>query len=695
MNDDRRLEEQLAVHRELRGRLSHVWAPFFGSFGALRPVQIAAAGHILDRQNLLLTAPTAGGKTEAVLAPICQRLLSERWDGLSTVVVTPTRALVNDLFLRLSIPCDRLGMHLARKTADHSDLDAKRTNLLMTTPESLESLLTFRRRSLASVRAVVLDEIHLLDGSPRGDQLRLVMQRLKLYLRHVQGDRYRGLQRVAMSATVADPHRLAKVYLGEAPKIVSVGGQRELESHIIQVDGTESERAEAAVEAAARFPDARKILVFVNSRRQVDVGCCDFRCGLFKKAPVYGHHGNLSKDKREEVEARFKAEPFAVCVATMTLEVGIDIGDIDLIICMDPPFSLSSFLQRIGRGCRRRNGATRVVCVARDRTGELIFRGLVKQAAAGMPAGPVAPFRRSVLVQQILAYLKQVPRNVRTAEHLVAALCSTAEPSIPESMLREVLEDMLASGLVARERVLYQPGSAGWEFIESNRIYSNIQFTGSEVELVDVDTGRVVGRISGEPPASRGVKVAGRSYDLVDGGSSTQRLVRSGGEHEQSPRYASRSLPYAYDIGASLAGELSLSPDTLYCIAMGGLTTVMTWLGRMLNGVLALGIRQCGPAATAGTFHIEVDRSVDVDWIALLQRGIAELSAVDSELAIEVSRSSDLGRHFRMLSDIQQRRACHDWMDLHFLDCWVRRLKQVQRLNPGEHLADDCLELAR
>src|SRR5690606_13698852 len=129
-------------------------------------------------------------------------------------------------------------------------------------------------------------------------------------------------------------------------------------------------------------------------------------------------------------EERFKADDLAICVATMTLEIGIDIGDVDLVICVDPPFSLSSFLQRIGRGCRRLQGKTRVLCVARDRAGELIFQGLIRQAGLGIPAGPIAPLRRSVLVQQTLAYLRQVNGNRRTWKQFTGALSHPSAPAV-------------------------------------------------------------------------------------------------------------------------------------------------------------------------------------------------------------------------------------------------------------------------
>ncbi len=149
----------------------------------------------------------------------------------------------------------------------------------------------------------------------------------------------------------------------------------------------------------------------------------------------------------------------AICVATMTLEIGIDIGDVDLVICMDPPFSLSSFLQRIGRGCRRRQGQTRVVCLARDHASELIFESFIFQAKLGIPDGPVAPLRRSVLVQQTLAYLRQVNTYRRTAAQFRRVFACLTSPPVTNAVIEELLNDMVASNLLIQRNGVYEPAS--------------------------------------------------------------------------------------------------------------------------------------------------------------------------------------------------------------------------------------------
>ena len=688
------LEDMLAQHRDIQRRMPHAWNAFFARFGTLRPVQLQAILPILSCRNVLVTAPTAGGKTEAVIAPICERIAQHRWPGLSVLLITPTRALVNDLYQRLARPCQQMGIELGRKTADHALGEEVAEQVLITTPESTESLLSFRREWLDTVQAVVLDEIHLLNGSPRGDQLRAVLGRLASYRHHIGGPGFGGLQRIAMSATVADPRRLADAYIGTGSEIVSVPGQRDLEARVILADGHDKQRAEAAMAEVGKFGAVHKILVFVNSRKQVDTCAGFFRCGPFAKVPVYGHHGSLSKSQREDVESRFKTDSQAICVATMTLEVGIDIGDIDLVVCMDPPFSLSSFLQRIGRGCRRLNGRTRVLCIARDRAGELMFQALIRQASLGIPPGPLAPFRRSVLVQQFLAYLRQVSKNRRVKGQFTKVFSSAVAPAISETCIEEALDDMVRMSFLDKKADVYQPASAGWDFIESSRIYSNIQPTPLEIALVDVDSGKVVATVAAVSGQSGGIRVAGRSYDLLPGGSTTKQRVRSGGDHIDSPKYHARWLPYAFDVGASLAGLLGVEASSLVALRIGDDLLVMTWLGRLLNCVLAQGLRKHGVDVTDGPFHLAVKSNNDEAVLGLLRQTVQEVTTKNTLASVNLERMVDVGPHFERLSPTLQNKAREDWLDVGFLTQWITGIAELRIIPADSELGTNLLTLA-
>ena len=684
----------LETHRALRCRLTHVWNAFFARFGTLRPIQLAAIEPILNSHNVLVTAPTAGGKTEAVAAPVCERLVSERWQGLSVLLITPTRALVNDLYERLLVPCQELGVRLGRKTADHAVSHDFREQFLITTPESAESLLTFRRESLSSLRAVIMDEIHLLDGTPRGDQLRLLLQRLQRYLAYVRRDDPSGLQRIALSATVADPRRVADLYAGTEAKLITVAGQRAIDARVVLSADDDEQRARAAVQAAASFDDVRKVLVFVNSRRQVDVGAQYFQQGPFERIPVYGHHGSLSKSQRETVEARFRTDARAICVATMTLEIGIDIGDVDLVVCIDPPYSLSSFLQRIGRGCRRLQGRTRVVCVARDRASQLLLEGMIQQAGAGIPAGPTAPFQRSVLIQQVLAYLRQVPKYRRTRRQFVESFCSGVAPKISESMLDDVLRDMESTNLLALHNGVYSPAGEGMGFIESSRIFNNIGSAPPQTALVDADTGKTVAYVL-DIDGAEGVRVAGQSFERVGDVTQGRQLVRRGGEHSSGPRYFSRSLPYAFDVGASVATRLGVRDGQLLVLIDGGELVVMTWLGRLLNLTLATCCAESEQPTTSTAFALRLAGSEVADITDTLQRAVASLNSRNPLAEASIERIVDMGPHFNYLSSDGQRRARQDWLERDFLSRWAEGLSSVRVIDSDSTLGQDLAALSR
>jgi ATP-dependent Lhr-like helicase len=689
-----KLNDDFERHVELRRRLSVSWNAFFARFGSLRPIQLAAIPPIVAGNNVLVTAPTAGGKTEAVVAPICERLRAGRWEGLSTLLITPTRALVNDLFERLTRPMSDLGIALGRKTADHAiSRDDGREQFVVTTPESFESMLTFRKQKLANIRAIIIDEIHLLDGGPRGDQLRLLLQRLRLYLDHLSGGT-RTLQIVALSATLPDARRTADTYLGPSAHIVSVSGQRDIEAQVIIANGNDRQCAEAAIIASEVFPDVRKALVFVNSRKQVDASAQHFRYGRFASASVHGHHGNLAKSQRENAEARFKSDRLSVCVATMTLEIGIDIGDVDLVICMDPPFALASFLQRIGRGCRRLQGKTRVLCVASSRARQLIFEGMIEHAKLGIPEGPGIPFRRSVLVQQTLAYLKQVDRNHRTNAQLQRTLTTDVRPSISASVLGAVLADMSSQGLLDRRNDVFQPASEGWTFIQSSRIYANIESQPSEIELLDVETGKLIATAKSFHSDDSTVRLAGKSYDIV-GTEGNRVTLRGAGDATGTPKYQSKSLPYAFDVGIAVARRLGVPDNRIVAVIADDKVFVMTWIGMLNNAFLAEAARQDGLKCKPLPFGLCLPAAQSTSVQTVLQKCVARLADGGLAQQVPVERHADVGPYFQNLSDSVQKFARQDWLDHEFLKRWIDQITEVELVPLNSDLGQDILAVIK
>ncbi|MBK8046755.1 MAG: DEAD/DEAH box helicase [Anaerolineales bacterium] len=246
---------------------------------------MAAMPLLLDGDNLILAAPTASGKTEAALAPLIERYLpaGRTETQLTILYLLPTRALIADLWRRLATPLDVLRVAAAVKTHDLNTFNPTHpAELLLTTPESLDALLAGHPKSLAQVRAVIIDELHGLDGTVRGDQLRVVLNRLRhlrTYAGQVGDAADAQLQYVGISATLAAPETTAARYL-PAAQVVTAGQPRTAALDEIALDPG-SPAALLAYLDTFRARGWRKALVFATARRSRSVcdrgAGCEFR----------------------------------------------------------------------------------------------------------------------------------------------------------------------------------------------------------------------------------------------------------------------------------------------------------------------------------------------------------------------------------------------------------------------------------
>jgi ATP-dependent Lhr-like helicase len=206
------------------------WSLFFQKRGP-RPIQQRAMPLILKGEPVLLTAPTASGKTEAVSAPLYQRHISFKRDHLAVLYVAPTKALVNDIYYRLS---DYLGAGkefsgICRYTGDHHDFkEPSGAFALVATPEALDSLQLRHPQKLEFIRAIVIDEVHFLHGKARGEQLRCVINRVRSNARSPANPKD-VFQVVAMSATLNDMESVGRLWAGNQVKFVSAEDPREIE----------------------------------------------------------------------------------------------------------------------------------------------------------------------------------------------------------------------------------------------------------------------------------------------------------------------------------------------------------------------------------------------------------------------------------------------------------------------------------
>jgi len=550
----------------MRAQLPRTFGAFLGRFAHPTEVQTRGIPPILAGKDTLLCAPTATGKTEAYAAPLVERVLAGPKGGVRLLLVSPTRALANDLKRRLEVRMDDVGVPFGRYTGEHKERAAgKLPIVVVTTPEALDSLLARRPRTLRDLVGVVLDEIHILDGTPRGDQLRILLHRLERVTE-------RPVQRVAASATVAAPEDLAARYLSEA-EIVATGGSRTIRAKAF--DGAGLDDVARHLNAIAR-QGFRKVLCFCNSRNDVERFAAGLRNRTAFGDKVYPHHGSLARRVRERTERLFLESTAAVCAATLTLELGIDIGTVDYVLLLGVPPSVENLTQRIGRGSRR--GDTIRVGYACAHPGEeLLYRVLFSLSASGRFCADPYAFRPGVFVQQ--AMVLAGAEDYVTARRLDAISPPEIRSGLPAHFSRELLAHLAEKKLLeSAGRGRYVLSEAADRKYERGVLHSNID-SGQDLPVVDRLTGEIVGEVAPrEGRDSRRLQIAGagrREVRIANG-----RLLTDGAAGGEPARFQSRPLPgMAFHLAREIAGELGAKPNQLVLRRGGGGFILLHGLG--------------------------------------------------------------------------------------------------------------------
>lgn len=373
----------------------------------LRPLQKASTRPVLNGVDCLLLAPTAGGKTEAAILPLLSRMAAQGWSGTSVLYICPLRALLNNLAPRLAEYAAWLGRSVALWHGDTAQPVRKRTqrdrpDILLTTPESLESMLVSTKvdtsRFFADVHAVVVDEVHAFAGDDRGWHLLHVIERIA----HLAGG---PPQRIGLSATVGNPSELLGWLQGAhtgRPRAVVAPAAPTLVSDV-QLDHVGS--VDGAATVISRLHRGEKRLVFVDSRRRAEELGAALRS---REIDTYLSHSSLSSEERRRSEHAFAEARDCVIVATSTLELGIDVGDLDRVIQIGAPRTVASFLQRLGRTGRRQGNPRNCLFLALDHDQVLHALGLLLRWSQGWvePVVP-PPSPRHIVAQQFLALALQ------------------------------------------------------------------------------------------------------------------------------------------------------------------------------------------------------------------------------------------------------------------------------------------------
>ncbi len=376
---------------------------------------------ILEGKNVLLISPTATGKTEAAFLPVLSMLLQGQQGvpGIKVLYITPLRALNRDMLERLEWWCNNLDVKLAVRHGDTETKERVRQSrsppdILITTPETLQAILSgwIMRQHLQQVRWVIVDEVHEMADSKRGSQLALALERLKSMMG-------RDFQLIGLSATIGSPDKVAQFLVGSGRdvEIVRVPVARMMRLEVIfptpdAEDARLSSQLYTHPEVAARLRIIRdyiskhkSVLLFTNTRAVSEVLASRFKVWDID-FPVSIHHGSLAKPSRIAAEKGLKSGELKGLVCTSSLELGIDVGSIDLVIQYMSPRQATRLIQRVGRSGHRIGRIAKGIIVALDSDDALEALVIAKNALKeNLEPVEIPPKPYDVLTHQIAGLL--------------------------------------------------------------------------------------------------------------------------------------------------------------------------------------------------------------------------------------------------------------------------------------------------
>lgn len=633
-------------------QLPNTYRAFYGSFPYLYPFQKQTIAPILQGQDLVLQSATGSGKTEAVLAPCIERIIQSGRQQTALYVV-PTRALAVDLERRLTpVLKDRLGLQMGIRTGDAKRAGGACPDLVLTTPESFDVLLGSSNADLRyfvqRIRTVVIDEAHPLIHQYRGRQLSYLLTRLQ---RRIAAP----VQKIALSATLADVEEVGRFFAFRPNAVfLTESVQRDIVPHLVHLKNDDGELV-ALLNDLYETYGYRKILLFANSR-----GCCDRLFSLLSHRGAFQgvtdlHYSNLKASTRRAVEYRFRRREHALCIATSTLELGIDIGDVDGVLLYEPPDSTSAFLQRIGRSNRReRRTHFWGICKGTDAQTQLLrFLGMLTMARRGHIETPQPKTLPSVLVQQMLSCVYEKKAITQSA------LCDLFPDQ--RDLIAQFFEALARQQWLRKDRVtgLFKGGQRYGDCFLERRIWSNfpeaeedyvlefageaiadlpkfivrqlelgdrVQLTGKRLRVLNIETGerkRVVAQPTDRLDEKElfwlgsGFRV---SYEVAQ---SVRDILHTDSEKSALGLF-SRTRKLLNDAARSLKRAVVLHNGIKVERSLSGLYRYRTYLGSVGNLVLQWIIeRDCGDVedfvVTSDSIGIDCSHWIDFQTLGLPQ----------------------------------------------------------------------------
>jgi ATP-dependent Lhr-like helicase len=440
----------------------------------LTTVQKETFTPIIEGKNVLVVAPTGYGKTEAALLPIFNIMLRNETKPVAVLYITPLKALINDITLRIEWWTSKLGFSVSRK---HGEVPQKEKSLrlkkvphiLVTTPEGLEIDLDWAskfRENYRNTKWIIIDEVHELVNSKRGAQLSVLLERLKDFTNY-------DFQRIGLSATIGNEQKVANLIFGSSnreSKIVKVEGARDFEVKILKVKQKEGEDLWGSTAKLVNQLVERPTLLFTNSRFSTERLYEELERSKLKN--IFIHHSSISKEEKIRVENNLREGKADVVICTRTLELGIHIGDIKKVIMYRPPPTVSSFLQRLGRSGHTINRVSKgeIVCLYDYDILEAI--SLYELAKAGIVEPPKSMPYMDVVAREIIGITLQYGEiDVEKLYNLITK--SSYYKGLKFDKFLSLVEYIIQNGLLKKENDKVKIGKTFfkiWRFDKDNKI---------------------------------------------------------------------------------------------------------------------------------------------------------------------------------------------------------------------------------
>src|SRR3989338_5042063 len=353
-------------------------------FKQLTEIQKKAVPIIYQKKDTLVIAPTGSGKTECSVIPIFSHIkLSKKLGKIKAIYVTPLRALNRDVFRRIVRYAENDGLSIEIRHGDTPQSTRKKISnsppdILITTPETLVILLTQKKMldALSELEWIVIDEVHELLGNERGSQLSLSLERLQL-------NSNLEITRIGLSATIGNPEESGKFVVGTKRKLKIIRDTtiRKYDVKVKYIEGTISDVAQYIIEFVTEQDLQSPVLLFTNTR-----GESEFLASILKEKSTLNielHHGSLSRQVREETEDSLREGKKGIVVCTSSLELGLDIGSIELVIHYGSPRQVSKLIQRIGRSRHNRDASAKGLIITNNSDDEFEARAILDRIKEG------------------------------------------------------------------------------------------------------------------------------------------------------------------------------------------------------------------------------------------------------------------------------------------------------------------------